>query len=64
VARPRKPAGEKLVTVSTTLPPDVAAAIARVAASRAVHEAAVLRALILRAFRQINIDLRDRSAIL
>lgn len=51
MARPRKPEDEKLVTVSTCLPKDVADAIRRVATARRVLPSEVLRKLVLRGFR-------------
>lgn len=58
MARPRKADDEKLVLVSTMLPPDVVRALKRVADSRHVPVSHLVRVLLVSRFRSIKTSLQ------
>lgn len=51
MARPKKADDDKLVSVSTSLPPDVTAAMKRVADAKGIHLSVLIRKLLLVQFR-------------
>lgn len=54
MARPKKADDDRLVSVSTSLPPDVLAAMTRVAHTKSIPLAALIRVLLISRFRNLN----------